>query len=375
MRIKHGYLAAFGVFLVLISGLARGAVDTRDIDAVRDKTVLQSSDLQIIDDFVNQAILQLVRSKDFTSIARDRAVILSRKHNSGSNDQQQYCEQFAKSASKYIRQSFDDAEQMDDAERKFRVKLNLLILVDGLADIRLANLAVDKLNDENKAIRYWAVHSITSLGILEQLNSGGADELKLALNVVKQLDGMIEEFEPEELALVITFAAGLDLQNGRELFMRIVDMRLTKYSNWTVENELLDTTILRLLYAKLSAAGAQRNQIASRFGQLFSYVMERYINGQDVLSDKQKSNLASVMAEVEQSFMRMPPLSMPQRTIRQAVGNGDVAALSQDHLKLFGDGTTAGALSLKLDIDYGQGSGGTKKVVPFSLRQPSKISK
>jgi len=55
----------------LISGFFTpvSAVDSRAIEAVRGKNVLDNADLQAIDDFVSQAVNEILNTDDFASIS------------------------------------------------------------------------------------------------------------------------------------------------------------------------------------------------------------------------------------------------------------------------------------------------------------------
>ena len=169
MKIKWVIFAVLVVFLILVMNPGSKAVNTREVDNVRKKAVLDNSDLKIIDDFLAEAINELVRERDFTAIAQKRTVILSRQ--STQSQQGQYAQQFSDSARRYIAQGFIDAQKLPRQERITGVTINLLILVDGLKDLGLADQAVPMLKNENMVIRYWAVHSLTNQGIITQLNA------------------------------------------------------------------------------------------------------------------------------------------------------------------------------------------------------------
>ncbi|GAH72491.1 unnamed protein product, partial [marine sediment metagenome] len=247
-------------FLVLVMHSGSEAVNTRGIDRVRNKGVLDSRDFQIIDDFVNEAVRELVRTRDFSSVATTRSVILSRR-SSKTSVQAQYAERFSRSAYKYISSGFQEAEKLTPEGRKLKVKVNLLILMDGLRDVRLAELAIGMLKDKNTVIRYLAVRSITNAGIVKQLNSGGADNSKLARLIVERLgEPPLLSYEskkgggcPEVIRLMAEFAAGVNIAQGEDLLGRIADMRMKRYVDWTVKYELLDAAILRLLFEKISS--------------------------------------------------------------------------------------------------------------------------
>lgn len=369
MKDKSLFLAVLGAFLVLVINSYSDVVDTREIDICCHKEVLDDGDLQIIDDFVADAVEQLVETKDFTSVAKIRTVILSRSSSSTDSAKAQYAAQFSESAHKYISKALEAAQQLTPAEQRFKTILNLLILVDSLEDLRLTDLAIKWLNDKNKAIRYWAVHAVTNAAITEQLNSGGDANFELAERITEQLKELVDSASPEILALMAEFAATVDIPQGEQLLLQIADMRIRRYEEWTVEYELLDGTILKLLDSKIPSGSINKAAVARRFGQLYSYAIQRYVKGQDVLSDTQKHQLASVLVETEVLCISKR-LGMAQSVVKNAVEQDDYMALLQEHSRLLGDETRAGQLPLKLDFDYGKKPNGNRRVAPLALPGP-----
>jgi hypothetical protein len=369
MNGKWVIFAVGWVFLALAINSLVADVDTREIDVCSHKEVLDSKDLQIIDDFVADAVNELVKTIDFTSIARIRTVILSRSSSNTDSAIAQYEAQFYDSAHKYISKAFEAAEQLTPAEHRFKVILNLLILVDTLGDLRLADLAIKRLNDENDAIRYWAVHSVTNAAIIEKLNAPGEENLKLAERITEQLKQLVESSSPEVLALMAEFAARVDIPQGEELLLQIADMRIRRYADWTVEYEFLDGSILKLLDSKIPSESVSKPDIARRFGQLYSYAIQRYVKGQDVLSDTQKHQLASVLVETE-ILCISKRTRVAQSVIKSAVEQDDFPALLQEHSRLLGDETRAGQLPLMLNFDYGKKPDGSRRIAPLALPEP-----
>lgn len=364
MKIKWVILVALVTFSVLSMILcSEAAVSTQQIDKVLDKDVLDSTDLQIIDDFLAEAVQELVRTKDFASIAKTRAVVLSRQ-----STQAQYAQQFSESAHKHISSGLKQAEELPE-ERKFKVILNLLILIDSLEDARLANLAIGMLKSENKAIRYWAVRCVTNPTLVEQLNSDSTANPQLAWQITEQLKKLVDSSSPEILALMAEFAAEVDIPQGEDLLAQIADMRRKRYADWTVEYELVDGAILKLLYGKIVAEGSAKPSVARRFAQLYSYVMQRYIKGQDFLSATEKHHLASVLVETENKCINKL-LDRPQSTIKRAIERSDYPALLREHNRLFGDEARMGELALRLKFDYGTNPTGRKRIAPLPLPDP-----
>ena len=369
MKAKRVILAVSAVFFVLVVYSDSEAVNTRDIDTVRNKPVLDNADRQIIDDFMDEAVRELVNTKDFASIAKARSVILSRRTSRKSSAQAQYAEQFSVSALKYISSGLKQAEQLTPKDRRFKMVLNLLILTDGLEDVRLANLAMGYLKDESKVIRYWAVHSVTSPGFTKQLNATIAVNSQLARSIVEQLQSLLGRSGPETIALMAEFAAELSIPQGEDLLGRIADMRIKKYVDWKVDYEPLDGIVLGTLYKKIFSGAVNKSAVARRFAQLYSYVIQRYVKGRDILNAARKHQLASVLVETEKSCVTKL-LAAPQTVIKRAVERNDYTRLLLEHSRILGDETTAGLLPVKLNFDYGMNPNGTARTAPLPLSEP-----
>ncbi|MHC4629164.1 MAG: hypothetical protein ACYTDV_19470, partial [Planctomycetota bacterium] len=262
---------------------------------------------------------------------------------------------------------------------KNNVVVNLLILIDGLEDLALADLALARVQDENAVVRYWAVHCLTSPAIVQQLNAGAASNPAPAASVVAQLRDVVDTSSAETLALIARFAATVNIPQGEGLLLQVADARIRRYANWTVRHELFEIALLKLLESKLPLssqgpggavpAGLGKPAIAQRFAQLYSYAIQRYLKGQNVLSDTQKGHLASVLVEVQEKCVSRL-LGTPQTTFRRALERANLTAIADEHNTLLGSGTTAGQLPSKLGFDYGTDSAGAKRTAPAPLPDP-----
>jgi hypothetical protein len=368
MKVKGAVFAVLAAFFASATGLSWAVVDTRAIDAVRDKTVLENKDLFIIDNFLSEAVREISKTRDFASIAKVRMDIISRR-----SPQPQYSQQFSESAQKYIYSAFEAALQLPE-ERRTKLMVNLLILIDGLEDLRLADLAIAKLKDNNTIIRYWAVHCITNEGIAKQLNTGGSANVKIARLFLERLKEVVDSSSPEIIGLIAKFAGDINIPQGEEMLVQIADMRMKKYASWTVEYELLDGVILKLLDSKIASGSGSKSSdksaaAAVRFGQLYSFAIQRYVKGRGSLTDTQKQQLASVLVETEDKCVGRI-LGAPQSIIKKAVERDDYAAIVVEHNRLLGDAKQAGELSSKLNFDYGTTSDGRKRTAPPPLPAP-----
>ena len=376
MKVKSAFFAVLVAFFVMATDSSVMAVDTRAIDEVLKKTVLEPRDFKVIDDFLAEAVQELVREIDFTTIARKRSVIISRK-----GGQPQYVQQFLQSALKHIQAGFGKAQELRPERRTTNVIINLLILIDGLEDLGLADLALAKLKDANAVVRYWAVHCLTSPAIVQQLNAGAASNPGPATGIAGQLKDLVDTGNSETLALIAKFAANVNVPQGEGLLLQVADARINRYADWTVKHELSEIALLKLLESKLPlssqgpggavSASLGKPAVAQRFAQPYSYAIQRYLKGQDVLSDIQKGHLASVLVDVQEKCISRL-LGGQQTTFRRAIERASLTAISDEHNRLFGNGAMAGQLPSMLGFDYGTDSDGAKRTAPVPLPDPVK---
>ena len=379
MKIKWTFLTILAAFSVLVFNSSALAVNTRDIDNVLKKGVIDDQDKKIIDDFLSRAVQELVKTKDFTSIAKLRTVILSRK-----SSQSQYAQQYSESAYKHIQAGFEQVQTLKQEDRQTNVIISLLILIDGMEDLRLSDLAMGMLKNQNMVIRYWAVHCLTNPAVIEQLNSAASSNSQLTTSITQQLKEVVETSKAEIIIHIARFAANVNIPESGELLLQVADERIKRYANWTVKHEFYDNIILKLLESKIPlssqdpaapapATSLSKTAVAQRFAQLYSYAIQRYIKGDSILNETQKLQLASVLIEIEEkSVSRL--LGEPQVTIRRAIERNNIAALSDEHNILLGGETTAGQLPSKLGFDYSTTPNGPKRTAPIPLPvKPTKL--
>ncbi|MHC4293181.1 MAG: hypothetical protein ACYSTX_02715 [Planctomycetota bacterium] len=354
MKERCKYIALMALFssFFLVS-ISSGAIDTSSIELVSNKDVLESSDFAVIDDFVADGLNELLKTTDFASVAKIRSTILRYYDSNKESAKEQYSSAFMESANRHFSQVFSEADSIESPQQRVRILVNLLILVDSLDNLRLIEHAVQRLTSENSIIRYWAIHCVSNASIIEQMNTTGADSLLLAKEIAGHLMSQVENAKAEELALILRFAEGINLKDGKEILLRITDVRISQYASWKVNYELLDASILDSLYEEFSKASGEEQKVFSRrFCVLFSYVVQRYIKGADKLNESHKRYLASVMVDVERNSVSKL-LGQPQIAIKRAIEGDSMLVLLQEHNRLLGDETSVGELPKRMNVDYG----------------------
>jgi len=358
MKLNYLFLGFVTVFLVFFLTSPSIAVRTSEIDKVRKKSVLDDEDFEIINNFLADAMTELLGTENFSSVSQVRMAVLSRTTPDEESAQTQYQVSFFNSAYKQIGQALEKCLTIASEARRFRVTSNILILLDGLLagderQARLLELAVKFINDKNEVVRYWALRCVTNPDLRQWLRVPGNSAVMQ--QVLNQMQEVVNKARPETIKLIISFLAEIDASRSNEVLLQVADMRMKKYSDWVIKNELLDMTVLKALYTKISSAQSGKPELARRFGQLYSYAMQMYIRdlqGGGFLTKDSRNQLISVLVEVENKCIG-PLLGVRAESIRKAIENDDVRTLLQEHERLLGSEAQAGRLTQKLGFNYG----------------------
>ncbi len=362
------------------------AVSTKRIDTVRQKAllnkeVLENADFEVIDSFWADAFAELLILDDFSEIVNIRSQIFARR---GPAEPSQYSVGFITSGQKHLTAAFDEVQSWETDQRKTWVERNLIILTAQLESGELLELGMRMIGHENGTVRYWAVKALTNPGIVRQLNSDASLDTEPAARIGRQLEITAEkETHPEILSLIAAFAGQVNRTGAKQLLTKIVDLRTSAYENWTVKYELMDAKLLRSLGNEILSPVSQSSKAADsrRFAQLYSYAMQRFILGANVLSDVSKQQLASVLVEVEQSVLDRL-LGRSQYSIKTVVEKiltrktgeqKNYSALETEHDSLLGTAARQGELPAALNFDYGKDSNDSGLTAPKKLGPPPPV--
>jgi hypothetical protein len=348
------------ILAICVCSTAWGIVDTRAIEAVREKSVLSNSDLQAIDVFVQDAVEEVLRAqdKDFATIAKTRSILISRQKSSIPN-QKQYAERFLESAQKRIAIALKEAQSLPPT-RGAKVRVNLLIIAQALNHESLVATALPYLSDPSKPVSYWAMQLVTSEAALAMINASSPQSGQ----ILTALNRIAPQASPETLSLIIPFASKIKMAAGQELILTIAQGRIKQYESNTVSHELAEIKVLSGLCAQFNANGPNKTQCAQRFAQLFSYVIQRYAKGQLKLNLQQKQDLVSIIVETEDKCVTTLTKE-PQTALRRAIERADLVGLMAEHDRLLGSSAGKGALPELLHFSYKAGN--REQDVPLTL--------
>lgn len=362
------------ILLVSLSAAIASAVelDTRDIDRVRAKAVLDSSDLQVIDSFLAHAVEELVSAteEDLVAIGEIRSAVLQRTNPETESAREQYAEQFYKSAAAYLDRALDRLPAAGDPHSD-KIMLNLLVLADSLRNIRVAEVALKKLDVSYTPARYWATHAVTNPALAARLNSDSANR-RFAERIITALDNRIgSESSGPILAVLPRFCLALDTPEARNLLLDLADSRIRKYFESGDDCYMADLEILKALTEMIDRAADSSPELARRFATLYSCAIQKYhaaMTNENLLPPDTKQDLVSLIVEVEQSCI--PTLTGTRQSyIQTAIERNRPANLLDEHNELLGAPDTQGRLPRALNFEYRAADGSTQPYPP-QLPQP-----
>ncbi|MCP4455975.1 MAG: hypothetical protein GY809_31340 [Planctomycetes bacterium] len=339
------------IWTICACSTAWGIIDTRAIEAVREKSVLNNNDLQAIDIFVQDAVEEVLRAqeKDFATIAKTRSILLSRQQSSVPN-QKQYTERFLESAQKRIPDALREAQSLPPA-RRAKVRVNLLIIAHALNHESLVPAALPYLSDASKPVSFWATQLVTSEASLALINGSSPQSGQ----IIAALNTIAPQASPETLSLILPLASQIKMAAGQGLILTIAEGRTKQYETNTVSHELADIKVLSGLCAQFNANGPNKTHCAQHFAQLLSYVIQRYAKNNAKLTAPQKQDLISIIAETEDKCIS-GLTKAPQSALRRAIERGDMTALMVEHDRLLGSATEKGVLPGLLHFSYKAGN-------------------
>jgi len=350
-------------------------LDTEQVDVVLEKAgggeVLGGDDFAIIDDFVKDAVEQMIVTEDLSESVDIRAQIVARCRPGLA---EQYSVSFATSAAKHLTAAFEDLDLWDAGLRRNQAERNIIVLAGQIRSVELARLGLRALDSDDLAVRYWAVVAVTNDAVVGQLVSLETDNAELRTEIVTKLKAMVQSEAPPEIQfLIAVFAGKLGGNDGIGMLLAVSQARERAYESWTVEYELADAEVLKCLGRAIPLADTAQSKadLSRSFAQLYAYVMQRYIAGAEILSESNMAQLASVIVDVEQNAIGKL-FDARQFAIKDAVEKKKPAALQREYDFLLGSAIRAGSLPEKLKFNYGTDAAGAAIVFPKKLAEPPK---
>ncbi len=352
---------------------AGAALDTAPISAVfqktsNGKTAPAGADADAVTQFITTACEQILFAEKPADAIDARVQLLAFR------GQDQYAQAYGSVLRGRLEAAIKEASSFPDAAKKATALRNFTILIAQMETLDLAKLSVGLLGEPDMVIRYYAVKALTCEKVSSQLAAAATADAavrKQILDVLTQTAS--KENQPVILGMLARHAVGSKGAEGRELILAAIDTRMKAYAAWKVTQESVDLELLTALVDKLSASVAPEDRavLAGRFAQYFSFVIQRYAKGQDILSASAKQAMISTIVGTEEFLLSGPTLLNRKATdLRSAIQKNNMEALMKAHDTLLGSATGAGELIGKIKYAY-EGNA----TAPKALTPPPTISK
>ena len=362
-------------FLVFSMSFSAWSVDTTQIEEVRSKlaqstTQPDAAALQVIDNFWRKSIDQMMLTEDTDEMVTLRQDLEKFK---GENYLSLYASAYLDAGRKHLGVAMDTVGKWEQNAKKVNVERNLMILITRLGSVELADLAMGKLSDVDPMVRYWAVRSLTSEEIISQLKSDVTGDEKLTAQIISALEGYLKtSSDILPLSFAADFAAAINTTASRKLLYVMADRRIDAYMKWAVTDESVDAGILKNMGKLIPAVSeaAEKQELLSRLGQLYSCVLQRYMLGEN-LPQSAKDQLVTVIAEVEDNVISK---QIPGWMSKFRIDLSKNMPMDKDYEFLFGTEERAGELAGRLSFNYGKNSSGKVLVSPRLLPPAPKAS-
>ncbi|NLH16099.1 MAG: hypothetical protein GX455_05940 [Phycisphaerae bacterium] len=345
---------------------AGAALDTTPISGVfqktgNGKTAPAGADTEVVTQFITAATEQILWAEKGGDAIDARIQLMAFR------GQDQYAQAYVGILRGRLETVIKEAGAFPDAAKKAGALRNFSILIAQMDTLELAKLSVGLLGEKDTVIRYWAVKALTSEKISSQLSTAAATDASFRKQILDALTRTAsQEDQPVILVQLARYALKTKGAEGRDLILTVVDNRMKSYVAWKVTQESTDLEILTVLVEKLAASVAPEDKtvFAGRFAQYYSYVIQRYAKGQDIMSLSARQALISTIVGTEESLLSGPALLNRKATdLRSAIQKNNLEALIKAHDAILGSTAGAGELAGKIKFTY-EGNASAPKVLP-----------
>jgi hypothetical protein len=361
----HKFKLVLSVLFIVIIINPLFAVTTTEIDAVRSKDAIADSDTTIIEDFLSEAFSELTDKTDFSDVAVLRNTIVSRSNSTSAAGKIIYNAKYLTAFQTEFADSLKSVNEMQESSRKNVLVTNFLILSYEIGNVQVSKAALNYLQNENVMIRYWAANNFTNNALITALNSGNeADRKEIANKILKAVQA---EKSSDVLLNYAQFASGIKDSGGNDILTAIAQKRMDLYLAWNVQDEMTEDGVLKALSERIKTDPDSTKIMGKYFSSLFSLVVQRYIQGQQTISETSKNALVSVILQGDKYVQAFVPDW--NGNFKRAVEK-DLASLLAESDGLFGSPAGQGKLSSTIGFDYGKNADGSAKLTPPALAKP-----
>lgn len=341
----HKTVKTISLMLIIAAVNISTAASTAQIDEVRKKDSLTSDDLAIVDSFITDSFTEMLESPTVADSVKRREDILVRRPK---EDNLQYRQQFLESIDKNVRSAMQAMQTWTEPVFIEATKLNLAVIIGSLDDISLSDIAIEMADQDNPALKYWALKAITTDKVTEVIKANTTSQQ--AASILQTVNNAATENTPAILRMLAEFASRLGGSEAVEILSKIAQTRIEAYKNHAASMESTDGVILEAIASVISSNNNANSSLAAPFAQLLAFPMEKcliFLAPEGNTSSPSWQQLLTLTAMAEKDIL--PKFEISTNLLR-AVERRSLKDFTDEYNRLFGEDGTGGELTAKLGI-------------------------
>ena len=325
------------------------------------------SDRNTIDAFWQRTLDTMLISEESAEVVAYRRQIQRAR---GTDPTSPYTTAYIQIGKDHLQAAFRAVQREEDPKHRTLMRRNLMILTAQLKSPHLAEFGLDRLDDQDEVVRYWAVKTVAGRAIAMQLADQAGDNSALTESILDALRQRVEnESDIQILRVIVNFAAMVNHDKARQILLATAERRKNAYMNWQVDHERFDADLLNIMGQILieQEPSEARSMMARRFAELLSLVFQRYMAEPSPLTTTQRDALVGIIAKIENQVLNQV---MGQQTPFVRIIQRGGAGLEREVEAFFGSDAGAGHLASRLEFNYGQTADGRPIHTPPQLPAP-----
>jgi len=319
-------LAVSLVAVLAMNAWAWAAVTEAEIKALSGKSLLNESELPVIDAFVKEQMAAMVRANSSENLKA--AVDMLVKNAKSTAPVQQaaamYSDRYAAGVLDNFGSVFTQADNMKEAAEAAQLKISAVLVLIATENPKFIDKLIELLSNPEAEIRYWALAGLVRPGMLTYLNYANDEANTAAKQKVIDAIGAMAGQETTGLVwakICPTARALMDMTRLAGLMETCANARVKLYEDWSVKDEYNDLLILKEMFDVLlrdstgEGASEEQKKIGTAAAKLYSAVYYRYTMGMAftvqenqtimLLGSSSRDILPSLLLEGEGAFGRL----------------------------------------------------------------------
>jgi len=309
--------------LCTITGVTRYSqgqlITSAQINDIQNKNILSETDLQTLGQYVKEQFTAIMAEQSFSASFQQAVQNLiqsaSAKNRTSAETVQKYSDTYAQAVNDMSAVAMKHAAGKENQDLADQLRRSTVAIVSNTDNPLVLDTLLGLAGHEDPLIRYQAIRGLERPGMIRYFQGEQGKE-KTDTLIGKLLSILDKENTPEVIRQIAYSAAAADPVKAIEVLKKAMAKRLVLYTDWTVQEELVDLDLYALAFNLLNnpALQEQNNETAQKelvksAGELYSAAFYRYAKGTqqkdekgqvlNVLSSDSQTQLQTFLIEAE----------------------------------------------------------------------------